>query len=162
MPQLLGATVAVARDGREALDMIAGASPDLVLCDLRMPRMDGFEFMGELNQAPSGPPPVVAMSGLVSGADRDRTRKAGFESHISKPFDRASIFAAFDAVVSRRQKEFPVPGMCQDLQLWSQSVSTRTQKKGGDGDNLQFIPCLQPALTWIGMRYFLQLAPDLN
>lgn len=109
--QLLGATVAVARDGREALDMIEGASPDLVLCDLRMPRMDGFEFMHELNQRPSAHPPVVAMSGLVSDADRNRTRRAGFESHINKPFDQATIVAAFGAVISRRPMEFPVPGI---------------------------------------------------
>ena len=111
--QLLGATVAVAPDGREALDMIAGGNVDLVLCDLRMPRMDGFEFMHELNQRSATHPPVVAMSGLVSDADRDRTRRAGFESHISKPFDEATIVAAFDAVVSRRQTVFPVPGVSQ-------------------------------------------------
>lgn len=109
--QLLGAKVAVARDGREALDMIAEVDPDLVLCDLRMPRMDGFEFMRELNRAPSDHPPVVAMSGLVSDDDRERTRKAGFESHIKKPFDQATLVAAFGAVVSRRQLEFPMAGI---------------------------------------------------
>ena len=46
--ELLGATVSVADDGREARDMIEDVAPDLVLCDHHMPRMDGFEFMSEV------------------------------------------------------------------------------------------------------------------
>jgi len=108
--QLLGAKATVARDGREALDLMVDASFDLVLCDLRMPRMDGFEFMNELNRAPSAHPPVVAMSGFVSAADRERTSKAGFESHIDKPFDQATIVAAFGAVTNRRHPEIRASG----------------------------------------------------
>jgi signal transduction histidine kinase/CheY-like chemotaxis protein len=89
----LGARVSAARDGREGLAMAAASVPDIVLCDLRMPRMDGYEFIRELRRLPH-PPPVIAMSGLVSDADRDRTREAGFMAHIAKPFDEAAIIAA--------------------------------------------------------------------
>jgi signal transduction histidine kinase/CheY-like chemotaxis protein len=101
----LGAEVSVARDGREALDMIRfrDADPDLVLCDLRMPRMDGFEFIRELHRGPSPVHlPVVAVSGLASEADRQRTRDAGFEGHINKPFDEAAVVAAVGAALSPR------------------------------------------------------------
>jgi len=101
----LGAEVSVARDGREALDMIRfrDADPDLVLCDLRMPRMDGFEFIRELHRGPSSVHlPVVAVSGLASEADRQRTRDAGFEGHINKPFDEAAVVAAVGAALSPR------------------------------------------------------------
>jgi signal transduction histidine kinase/CheY-like chemotaxis protein len=99
----LGAEVSVARDGCEALDMIRfrDADPDLVLCDLRMPRMDGFEFIRELHRGPSPVHlPVVAVSGLASDADRQRTRDAGFEGHINKPFDEAAVVAAVGAALS--------------------------------------------------------------
>ena len=99
----LGAAVAIARDGREALDLLSTAAPDLVLCDLRMPRMDGFEFIHELHRGPSSPP-VVAMSALASDTDRQRTRDAGFECHIAKPFDEATIVAAVAATVRHRQR----------------------------------------------------------
>jgi CheY-like chemotaxis protein len=103
--ELLGAAVSVANDGREALDMIEDVAPDLVLCDLRMPRMDGFEFMSEVLRG-SAPvrPPVVAMSGLASDADRERTRDAGFKGHIAKPFGEAAVVAAVSAALSHRQE----------------------------------------------------------
>jgi signal transduction histidine kinase/ActR/RegA family two-component response regulator len=101
--QHLGATVTVARGGREGLDMVRDHQPDLVLCDLRMPRMDGFEFIRELHRgAPPAHPPVVAVTALASDTDRQRTREAGFEGHINKPFDEAAIVAAVDAALHPR------------------------------------------------------------
>lgn len=106
--QRLGVTVSVARDGREALDTIQGISPDMVLCDLRMPRMDGYEFLRELHRSPAPiHPPVVAMSGLASDADFRRTREAGFEAHIKKPFDASAIIVAVNAAVRRRKEQQP-------------------------------------------------------
>jgi len=103
--QLLGAEVSVARDGREALDIMKqGAKPDVVLCDLLMPRMDGFEFIRELGGGPSSMhPPVIAVSGLASEASRRRTREAGFEEHIKKPFDAAAVVAAVGAALAQRR-----------------------------------------------------------
>ena len=96
----------IARDGRDALDMLQVERPDLILCDLRMPRMDGFEFMRQLNRngAP-GHPPVVAMSGLASESDRKRAMNAGFESQINKPFSTNDVLEAVGAVLHR-----PAPG----------------------------------------------------
>ena len=93
--QLRGATVSVARDGREALDMIADVAPDLVLCDLRMPRMDGYELIRELQRTDSpAHSHVVAMSSFAGEADRQRTQDAGFVAHLKKPFDDADLVAA--------------------------------------------------------------------
>jgi signal transduction histidine kinase/ActR/RegA family two-component response regulator len=103
---LLGAKVSVARDGREALDMLLqGARPDVVLCDLLMPRLDGFEFIRELDGRLSpAHPPVIAVSGLASEASRERSWHAGFEGHVKKPYDEAAIVAAVAAALEGRRE----------------------------------------------------------
>ena len=102
--ELAGAEVSVARDGREALEVMRQAPPDIVLCDLRMPRMDGFEFMRALLRDPdTAHPPVIAISGLVSERDRQHTREAGFEAHLKKPVEMDAIINAVSAALTHRQ-----------------------------------------------------------
>jgi CheY-like chemotaxis protein len=91
MLTVLGADVLVAHNGVEALDVMGMNRPDLVLCDLRMPEMDGFEFLRELCRVQGDQHvPVVAISGLVSEADHQRTRAAGFEAHHDQPFNHTA------------------------------------------------------------------------
>jgi signal transduction histidine kinase/DNA-binding NarL/FixJ family response regulator len=103
--QGLGATVSVARNGAAALETTLYFDPDVVLCDLRLPRMDGYEFLSELRRRPVHPP-VIAMSGLAGEGERGRAREAGFHAHIRKPFDGPAVIAAVQAAV-RDRKERP-------------------------------------------------------
>ena len=103
MLEMLGAQVLVARNGREALGIVAGGHVDLVLCDLRMPVMDGFEFLRELSRtARTDTPPVVAMTGLASAGERERTRSAGFANHLNKPFDDAALATVVRSTLEAR------------------------------------------------------------
>jgi PAS domain S-box-containing protein len=100
MLESLGARVSVAADGVEALASLASVAPAVVLCDLRMPRMDGFEFLRRLRADPAHRRlPVVAVSGLASQTYRREVEEAGFEGFLSKPFDYDMLARTVAAVV---------------------------------------------------------------
>jgi CheY-like chemotaxis protein len=101
MLQSLGAEVAVARDGLEALDTVASHRPQVIQCDLQMPRMGGIEFIGRLRADPDAvQPPVIALTGTAG--DPKRTETAGFAARIDKPVDANDLVRAIIRAVPRR------------------------------------------------------------
>ena len=84
----LGHRTVVARSGPEALDLAATHKPDLVLLDLHMPQMDGFETAARLRKIPGlDAVPIVAVTANVDPLLRGRLARAGFAGCISKPID---------------------------------------------------------------------------
>lgn len=103
-----GADVRLASDGIEALELVRRGEFDVVLCDLRMPLMDGYEFMRVLGQArPGAAPPVIATSGFASSLDHVRTVAAGFVGHVDKPFDMRRLAAALETAIGPRDQLAP-------------------------------------------------------
>jgi CheY-like chemotaxis protein len=85
----LGANVVVARDAFEGLEAIKNNHPHLVVSDIKMPGMDGFELLREiraLGPDAGGSVPVIAMTAFGTHADRERMLNAGFKACLLKPF----------------------------------------------------------------------------
>jgi CheY-like chemotaxis protein len=85
----LGANVVMARNGFEGLEAIKISPPDLVISDITMPRMDGFQLLRgirALGPDAGGGVPIIAMTALVTPADRARILNAGFQAYLLKPF----------------------------------------------------------------------------
>jgi two-component system CheB/CheR fusion protein len=81
-----GATVNTARGGTEALEMVGKQQYDVILSDISMPDMDGFELLRRLRELPQGSDiPVLALTGFGRNEDVERTKAEGFYSHITKP-----------------------------------------------------------------------------
>lgn len=84
--ELEGARVTTATSGIEALDAVQREAPELLLTDLGMPTMDGFQLLAAVRALPGlGSLPVIALTGLGQGNDVKRAHDAGFSAHISKP-----------------------------------------------------------------------------
>jgi len=83
-----GAEIHLAYDGKTAIDLFATASPSVVLLDIGMPGMDGYEVARSLRATcPDRPFAIVALTGWGQENDRRRTREAGIDYHLVKPAD---------------------------------------------------------------------------
>ncbi|MBW4049930.1 MAG: response regulator [Proteobacteria bacterium] len=81
-----------ANDGLEALKAAERLRPDVVLLDIQMPRLDGYEVCRRIRQRPWGKSvTLVAVTGLGQPQDQQRSREAGFDAHLTKPPDHAEI-----------------------------------------------------------------------
>lgn len=81
-----GYTVLTAEDGRAGLRTALEAHPDLVLCDLQMPLMNGYEVVQRLREHPGWHHvPMIAVTAFSMMGDRESALAAGFDDHITKP-----------------------------------------------------------------------------
>ena len=97
-----GIVVAVAEDGRQALDMLAAGRYDGVLMDCQMPRMDGYDATRRIRADPRWRAlPVIAMTANATFDDRDRAFAAGMDDYVSKPIIVAELYETLVKWVAR-------------------------------------------------------------
>jgi CheY-like chemotaxis protein len=105
----LGAEVTVAHDGPSAIDAYGSFQPAVVLLDIGLPGMDGYEVARELRERdPGRRTTLVALTGWGQDDDRARARRAGFEHHLVKPAEIAALQGLI-AEVGRRARAGVVP-----------------------------------------------------
>jgi PAS domain S-box-containing protein len=103
--EAVGATVTTATSSRAALEIVDTDRPDVLVADLGMPVMDGFELIQQLrtsrNTAARGIP-AAALTAYARSEDRAKALKSGFEMHLAKPIDPAELISAVKALARRR------------------------------------------------------------
>jgi signal transduction histidine kinase len=99
-----GFKVLVALDGEEALAYMAHTAPDLILLDVMMPVLDGFETCARLKETPAGrDTPVIFMSALSDPQDKLRGFELGGVDYVIKPINKEEVMARINAHVSLRR-----------------------------------------------------------
>ncbi len=97
--ELEGHHTRVAGDGATALALARQRAPDLVLCDIGLPGMDGYEIGRRLRAEPQlAGTRLVALSGYAQPEDRERSRASGFDRHLAKPVDPQVVLAMLAAL----------------------------------------------------------------
>lgn len=102
------ADVVSARSGEEALKAIEQDVPELVLLDIVLPGMDGFEVCQEIRRISDVP--VVMVSARDSEVDKVRGLEMGADDYITKPFSHLELLARVRAVLRRYQNQLPAVG----------------------------------------------------
>ena len=94
-----GANVHIARNGREALEALgavhdAGAGMDLVLMDIMMPELDGYEAMRRIRQQPEfAKLPIISLTAKAMKGDREKSIASGASDYITKPVDTDQLLS---------------------------------------------------------------------
>jgi len=85
-----GATVLWAKNGKEAIEMYRNNSVDLILMDLKMPEMNGYEAMQQIKDT-KGNTKIIAQTAFAMSGEREEILDAGFDGYISKPIKIAEL-----------------------------------------------------------------------
>lgn len=89
-----GYDVALAANGAEALQTVAAGPPHLILLDVRMPGVDGWEVLNQLRSAADEQTPVVVMTAEYTG--QDRALNSGAQGYLAKPFELVDLLDSVD------------------------------------------------------------------
>jgi len=96
MMKKAGHAVDVAKNGREAIDMVKLSAYDIVLMDMQMPVMDGVEATEEIRKAGFDDVPIVAVTANVLDRDRERCMAAGMDDFLPKPISRDGLYGMIE------------------------------------------------------------------
>ena len=102
--QRRGFEIIVARDGAEGVAMAGRERPDLVLMDLSLPVIDGWEATRQIKAAASGTP-VIALSAHAMAGDREKALAAGCDDYDTKPVDLPRLLRKIEALLDKARRD---------------------------------------------------------
>ena len=100
-----GMRVLTARDGVDAMEMLQEHTPDIILLDIEMPRMDGYEVATQVRADPrlSGIP-IIMITSRVGEKHRARAIEIGVDDYLGKPYQEAQLLEAIEPLIARRRE----------------------------------------------------------
>ena len=113
MLKLEGYDIVSANNGRQGLECALAERPDLIISDIGMPEMDGFELIAHLRalESQSGErTPAIALTAFAQAEDRTRAMRAGYQTYLGKPVEPAELvatIASFTHLVRSRRDAQP-------------------------------------------------------
>ena len=97
--QASGYEVLAARDGQTAIDLAASEAPDLILLDIRMPGLDGYEVCRRIREFSAVP--IIMLTALAEDADKVKGLNTGADDYVTKPFSADELLARVRAALRR-------------------------------------------------------------
>jgi PAS domain S-box-containing protein len=110
------AEVVTASSAAEAMPLVETARPDVLISDIGMPEVDGYEFLRRirtLDPSRGGAVPAIALTAFARPEDRARSLKVGFSVHISKPIQPEALTATVASVAGRKSRPDGAPAITQ-------------------------------------------------
>lgn len=106
-----GFTVDTASNAQEGWELLQQHAPNLVISDIMMPQVDGYQFLKQLREDPRfNTLPVVFLTARGMTADRIQGHRAGVDAYLSKPFDPDELVAIVENILERRAAISPAEG----------------------------------------------------
>jgi adenylate cyclase len=139
-----GFEIVEASSGQEALDALARVQPDLVLLDIRMPGLDGFETCRRIRMEPAGQFLPIVMVTSVEDEDRVAAIEAGADDFIARPFNQQELLARVRSLVRIKHYQDTIVAQTDTLNDLNRRLEDRVRDQGTEIDRLsrlrRFLP----------------------
>jgi DNA-binding response OmpR family regulator len=143
-----GFVVAVAADGEEGLAQVSGFSPDLIVLDILMPRLDGRETLRRLRQAGNWTP-VILLTQVGESTERAMALEEGADDYLNKPFDPHELVARIRAVLRRARPGQPPLTSAQRLASGDVILNRQTRRAYVGSEELRLTPKAAALLEYL-------------
>ena len=139
-----GYEVLAAGSGQQALDMVEGTRPDLVLLDVVMPGMDGYEVCRQLRREPATRMLPVVMITASGNEQKIKAIEAGADDFIAKPLDQQELLARVTSLLRIKRYHDTIEAQARELAELSASLEARVKEQVGEIERLdrlrRFLP----------------------
>ena len=132
-----GYDIVTATDGEAALAAVKETQPDLILLDVMMPKMDGFEVCRRLRADPSLPfIPIILVTAKTDPKDIVAGLEAGGDEYVTKPVDQAALVARVKSMLRIKSLHDTVQGLAEERAEWNRTLERRVEEQVGQLEQL--------------------------